>query len=95
MTANDVNTFVRLFGDAEGTGTVNAADAALLQQAEQDPASPYAPDFEYDGKDVIDKTDIAQFDKRYKGRLDPPKKAPPKFLVRTVRARIARPPAST
>ena len=43
---------------------MNAADKALLKQAEVEPSSPYAADFEYDGKGVIDKTDIAQFDKR-------------------------------
>jgi PKD domain len=84
MTENDVNTFVRLFGDADGDGVVNAADKALLEQAEADPSSPYTPDFEYDGKPGIDKEDISQFDKRYKGKLDPPKKAPPKFAGRKV-----------
>ena len=34
MTSNDVSTFVRLFGDVEGLGVVNAADKALLKQAE-------------------------------------------------------------
>jgi hypothetical protein len=84
MTQNDVNTFVRLFGAVEGDGAVDAADAALLRQAEADPSSPYAPDFEYDGKPGIDKTDIAQFMARYKGKFDPPKKAPAKFAGRGV-----------
>ena len=84
MTANDVNTFVRLFGDADGDGVVNAADKALLKQAEAEPSSAYAPDFEYDGKLGIDKEDIAQFKRRYGDRLDPPKKAPPKFAGRKV-----------
>ncbi len=89
ITANDVNTFVRLFGDVNGDGVVNAADKAYLLQAEANPASPYAPDFEYDGKDVIDKTDIAQFNKRYKGPMDPPAKAPAKFPGRKVRHHVA------
>ncbi len=89
ITANDVNTFVRLFGDLSGDGVVNAADKALLLQAEANPASPYAADFEYDGKNVIDKTDIAQFDKRFKGRMDPPRKAPAKFPGRNVRPKVA------
>jgi hypothetical protein len=88
MIQDDVNTFVRLFGDADGDGVVNAADKALLQQVEANPASPYAADFEYDGKRMIDQTDIAQFDKRYKGRMDPPKKAPAKFPGRKVTHRV-------
>jgi hypothetical protein len=79
MTANDVNTFTRLFGDVTGDGVVNAADKTLLVQAEANPASPYAPSFEYDGKGMIDKTDIAQFGKRDKGRMDLPAKAPARF----------------
>ena len=55
---------------------VNAADKVLLKQVEADPGSPEAAYFEYDGKPGIDKTDVAQFNKRYKGKLDPPKKAP-------------------
>ena len=84
MTANDVNTFDRLFGDVNGDGVVNSLDKAYLLQAEANPASPYAADFEYDAKDVIDKTDIVQFDKRYKGPADPPKKAPAKFPGRSI-----------
>ncbi len=102
LTASDVNTFVRLFGDVNGDGVVNAADKALLKEAEADPNSPYAADFEYDGKPVIDKEDIAQFNKRYKGRTDPPKKAPAKFPGRTVHHNVAvrptlslQPPART
>jgi Dockerin type I domain len=95
MTANDVNTFVRLFGDVNGDGVVNALDKAYLKEAEANPASPYAADFEYDGKPVIDKTDIAQFDKRYKGSMDPPKKAPAKFPGRTVYRHLAALPLST
>ncbi len=84
MTANDVNTFVRLFGDVEGDGKLNAFDLALLKQAEDNPNSPETAYFEYDGKPGIDKTDIAQFDKRYKGKVDPPRRAPAKFAGRTV-----------
>jgi hypothetical protein len=96
LTANDVNAFVRLFGDINGDGVVNALDKAYLLQAEANAASPLAPDFEYDGKAGIDKTDIAQFDRRYKAKLDPPKKAPTKFAGRRVHdlgaAPRARPP---
>jgi hypothetical protein len=84
MTANDVNTFTRLFGDADGDGVVNAADKAMLQQAEADPSSPVAADFEYDGKPGIDGKDIAEFNKRYKGKMDPPRRAPAKFAGRKV-----------
>jgi len=79
MTEDDGNTFVRLFGDVNGDGVVNAADKAFLMQAEANLASPYAPDFEDDGNNVIDKVGFAQFDKRYKGRMNPPMKAPAKF----------------
>jgi hypothetical protein len=89
MTQDDVNTFVRLFSDADGDGKVNATDKALLKQAEANPASPYARDFEFDGKPVIDKIDISQFNERYNGKLDPPKKAPAKFPGRTVRRHVA------
>ena len=82
MTQDDVNTFVRLFGDANGDGVVNAADKALLEQAEANPSSEYAPDFEYDGKPRIEKTDIAQFNKRLGRRIQPPAKAPAKFAGR-------------
>jgi hypothetical protein len=95
MTENDVNTFVRLFGDVEGLGVVNATDKALLKQAEANPNSPYAPDFEYDGKPGIDKEDIAQFNKRYTGKLDPPRRAPAKFAGRTVNRPDAVRPASS
>jgi hypothetical protein len=83
MTEDDVNTFVRLFGDVNGDGVVNSADKVYLLQAEADPASPYAPDFEYDGKDAIDRTEVAQFKKRYKGSMDPPRGAPAKSRGRT------------
>ncbi len=89
MTANDVNTFNRLFGDVNGDGVVNSLDKAYLLEAEANPASPYAPDFEYDGKPMIDKTDIAQFDKRYKGPADPPRKAPARFPGRRVVHQVA------
>jgi hypothetical protein len=89
MTADDVNTFVRLFGDVNGDGMVNAQDKAVPKQAEADAGSPYAPDFEYDGRDFIDKTDIAQFDQQYKGRIDPPKRTPAVFPGRKVRHRLA------
>jgi hypothetical protein len=79
MTQDDVNAFTRLFGDVTGVGVVNAADKALLTQAEANPASPYAPFFDYDGKGVIDKTDIAQFNNRYRGKSAPPAKAPARF----------------
>jgi hypothetical protein len=79
FTSNDVNTFERRFGDADGDGVINANDLALLKHAEADPSSPYVAYFEYDGKPGIDKEDIAQFFKRYKGPADPPKKAPPQF----------------
>jgi hypothetical protein len=79
MTANDVNTFARLFGDVRGGGVVTAADLALLKQAEHDPSSPDAAYFEYDGKPGIDKTDIAEFAMRYKVKIDPPKRAPVKL----------------
>jgi hypothetical protein len=68
---------------------VNAADRVFLKQAEANPNSPYAADFEYDSKPVIDNTDIAQFNKRYKGRTDPPKKAPAKFPGQGVTHRVA------
>jgi PKD domain len=84
LTSNDVNTFDRLFGDADGDGVVNATDKALLKEAKADASSPYVADFEYEGKPGIDKTDIAQFNKRYRAKLDPPKKAPAKFNGRTV-----------
>jgi hypothetical protein len=88
MTEDDLNTFVRIFGDVDGDGVVNAADKALLKQAEADPNSPDAAYFDYDGKSGIDKQDIAEFNKRYKGRMDPPKKAPAKFPGRTVRHHV-------
>ena len=68
MTSNDVNTFDRLFGDADGDGVVDAHDLALLEIAEANPKSPYVPDFEYDGKPGIDREDIKQFFKRYEFR---------------------------
>jgi Dockerin type I domain len=89
MTENDVNTFVRLFGDVNGDGVVNAADKLLLEQAEADPSSPDAADFEYDGTGAIDRTDIAQFAKRYGKRLDLPSKPPARFLGREVRRQAA------
>ena len=46
MTANDANTFVRLFGDVEGLGVVTAADEALLKHAEADPSTKDAAYFE-------------------------------------------------
>ncbi len=95
ITANDVNTFFRLFGDVNGDGVVNSLDKVYLLQAEANPASPYAPDFEHDGKDVIDKTDIAQFNKRYKGSVDPPAKAPAKFPGRKVQHHVAAHHAAT
>ena len=91
ITSNDVNTFDRLFGDVNGDGVVNSLDKADLLEAEANPASPYVPDFEYDGKPGIDKTDIAEFDKRYKGKIDPPTRAPAKFRGRTIRHRSRQP----
>jgi hypothetical protein len=84
MTQDDLNTFVRLFGDVNGDGLVNAADKALLEQAEANPASTYVPDFEYDGKPGIDKTDIAQFNERDRGSALKLAKSPAKFRGRTV-----------
>ncbi len=46
LTQDDSNTFVRLFGDVDGDGVVNAVDKALLLQAETDPSSPDAAYFE-------------------------------------------------
>jgi hypothetical protein len=92
MASNDVNTFVRLFGDVRGLGVVTAADQALLKQVEGDPTSPDAAYFEYDGKPGIDETDIAEFDQRHKGKIDPPKRAPAKFRGRTIRHQSARRP---
>jgi Concanavalin A-like lectin/glucanases superfamily len=89
MSENDVNTFIRIFGDVDGDGRVGDVDKARLKQAEADPSSPYVADFEYDGNGVIDKTDIAQFDKRYHGRMDPPSKPPAKFLGRKVAHHVA------
>jgi hypothetical protein len=89
MTQDDVNTFVRFFGDVDGDGVVNAADKALLEQAKADPSSLAAAYFAYDGKPGIDKQDIAQFQKRFGERLDPPKKAPAKFHGRTVHHQAA------
>ena len=79
ITSNDVNTFDRLFGDVNGDGVVNSLDKADLLEAEANPASPYVPDFSVRRPAGIDKTDIAKFNKRYKGPSDPPKKAPAKF----------------
>ena len=84
-----MNTFDRLFGDVNGDGVVNSLDKADLLEAEANPASPYVPDFKYDGRPGIDKTDIAQFNKRYKGPSDPPKKAPAKFPGRKARHQVA------
>jgi hypothetical protein len=95
MTADDVNTFDRLSGDVDGDGVVDAVDRALLMQAEADPDSPDAADFEYNGKPGIDKKDIAEFNQRSKGRMDPPKKAPAKFRGRTVHHQGAVRPASS
>ena len=95
ITSNDVNTFDRLFGDVNGDGVVNSLDKADLLEAEANPTSPYVPDFEYDGRPGIDKTDIAEFNKRYKGNIDPPMKAPAKFRGRTVHHQSTeRPPSS-
>jgi hypothetical protein len=80
MTANDVNTFVRLFGDVEGVGKLNSADLSVLNQAKADPSSPDTAYFEYDGSPGIDKTDIAQFNKRYPGKLNPPRRSPARFV---------------
>jgi hypothetical protein len=91
MTEDDVNTFARLFGDVNADGIVNAADRALLHQAEADRRSPYAPDFEYDGKPFIDKFDIAQFNARYGTQLNAPKKAPAKFPGRAGKLRAVGP----
>ena len=55
---------------------VTAADKATAEQAEADPSSKDAAYFDYDGKPGIDKTDIAEFDKRYKEKIDPPRRAP-------------------
>ena len=46
LTQDDINTFVSLFGEVDGDGVVNAADKALLLQAETDPNSPDAAYFE-------------------------------------------------
>jgi hypothetical protein len=70
-------------------------DRALLRHAEADPSSPDAAYFEYDGKPGIDKKDIAEFDKRSKGKLDPPRRAPAKFHGRTVHHRVAPRPSSS
>jgi hypothetical protein len=88
MTGNDVNTFVRLFGAVTGDGVVNTADLALLAKAEADPSATYAADFEYDGVDAIDKTDIAQFAKRYHGRTDLPSRRPARIPGRSVRHHV-------
>jgi hypothetical protein len=79
MTQDDVNTFVRLFGDVDGDGVVSAADKALLKQAETDPGSSSAWYFDYNGNGVLDKADSAQFTRRYGDRLDPPSRAPARF----------------
>ena len=57
-----MKTFVRLFGDVTGDGVVNTADTASPIQLKPTAQAPYTQDFEYDGKDVIDETDIAQFE---------------------------------
>ena len=46
LTQDDINTFVRLFGEVNGDGVVNAVDKALLLQVETDPSSPDAAYFE-------------------------------------------------
>jgi hypothetical protein len=85
LTEDDINTFTRLFGDVNDDSVVDAADKALLKQAETDPGSPYAAYFEYDGNGVLDKKDIAQFDKRYGEHLTPPSRPPATFPGKKVR----------
>jgi hypothetical protein len=85
FTQDDVNTFTRLFGDVNGDNVVNAADKALLKQAEAEPVSPYVAYFDFNGNGVLDKKDIAQFTRRLGERLEPPSKPPATFPGQKVR----------
>jgi hypothetical protein len=71
MTADDVNTFVRLFGDVDGDGVVTAPDAAELRSAESNPFSPFVPDLDFNGNGVLDRRDVTQFWRRYGHRVGP------------------------
>jgi hypothetical protein len=79
LAQDDVNTFVRLFGDVNGDGVVNGADKAVLKQAESDPPSTYVADFDYNGTGSIDNKDVAQFTRRLGERLKPPARPPASF----------------
>src|SRR5262249_30928561 len=85
LTSNDVNTFSRLFGDANGDGVVNGKDLALLQIAETHRNSPYAPVSDYTGNGVIDREDTAQFSRRSGADLGGTPRRPPSFPGRGTR----------
>jgi hypothetical protein len=79
MTQDDVNTFDRLFGDANGDGVVNTKDLARLRIAEAHPSSPYVAVFDFNGNRVIDSHDIAEFFKRDDQQLDTLWRPPAQF----------------
>jgi hypothetical protein len=64
---NVTDNFFRLFGDAYGTGTVNAADLAAFRAAlrSQDGTAPYRWYFDYDQNCTVDAADYNNFMARY------------------------------
>jgi hypothetical protein len=53
--------------------------SALLKEAEANSTSPYAADFEYDGTNAINKTEIIQFGTRYHVPTALEAKSPPEL----------------
>jgi hypothetical protein len=62
-----VDTFFRLFGDADGDGVVDARDRDLFRSAfrTRDGEAGYLWYFDYDGDGVVDGRDSGQFNRRF------------------------------